>query len=90
MKKLLFALVMLWSTLTVLANDSKGKDGTGQYATLKKELKRTGACQMTMSAMVGAPGNQMEIKCTYTGYNCWVAIVQVLICLEDLKKEVIQ
>lgn len=90
MKKLMFALMLLWSTSTVFANDTKGKAGTDEYPEVKKVLKKTGACTMTMSSMVGAPGNQIEIKCSYTGYNCWIAIVQVIICLDDLKKEVIQ
>jgi hypothetical protein len=43
-----------------------------------------------MSAMVGPSGNQIEIKCTYSAPACWVAIVQVMMCLEDAKREFIQ
>jgi hypothetical protein len=47
-------------------------------------------CQVTLKSMVGAPGNQIEVKCSYTGYNCLVALMQAMMCLEDLKREVIQ
>jgi hypothetical protein len=35
-------------------------------------------------------GNQIEIKCTCSAPACWVAIVQVMMCLEDAKREFIQ
>lgn len=90
MKRVLFVLLLLWSSATVFAEEAKGKEANDRNPAVRKALKNTSACQMTMSSMVGAPGNQVEIKCSYTAYNCWVALVQVLICLDDLKKEVIQ
>lgn len=90
MKKLMFALMLLWSTSSVFANETIGKRGTDQFAKVKKALKSTGMCQVTLKAMVGAPGNQIEVKCSYTGYNCLVALMQAMMCLEDLKREIIQ
>jgi hypothetical protein len=90
MKKLMFALMLLWSISSAFAHETKGKEGADQYVKVKKALKNTGMCQVTLKAMAGAPGNQIEIKCSYTGYNCLVALMQAMMCLEDLKREVIQ
>lgn len=90
MKKLMVAALLLWSTSTLYAGIPKGEEATGKHPKTKRLLKTSGMCNFTMSAMVGPSGNQIEIKCTYSAPACWVAIVQVMMCLEDAKREFIQ
>ena len=90
MKKLMIAALLLWSTATVYAGTPKGEKTTGKHPKAKSLLRNTCMCRFTMSAMVGPSGNQIEIKCTYSAPACWVAIVQVMMCLEDAKREFIQ
>ncbi|MGB4771531.1 MAG: hypothetical protein WBP58_08735 [Chitinophagaceae bacterium] len=90
MKKLMIAALLLWSTATVYAGTPKSEEATGKNPKAKNLLRNTGMCNFTMSAMVGPSGNQIEIKCTYSSPACWIAIVQVMMCLEDAKREFIQ
>lgn len=90
MKKLMLAALLLWSTATVYAGTPKGEEANGKQPKVRKLLKPAGMCNFTMSAMVGPPGSQVEVKCTYSAPACWVAIVQVMMCLEDAKREFIQ
>ena len=90
MKKLMVAALLLWSTVTVYAGTPKGGKATGKHLKAKSLLKAAGMCNFTMSAMVGSPGNQIEVKCTYSAPSCLIAILQVSKCLEDAKREFIQ
>lgn len=89
MKRVIMAAVLLVSTVSVFATESKGE--------LKKEEKRIevkiqnvdkGECTYSASATIGPSWAKVEVKCSYTSTSCKEAISQVNKCLDDARKAI--
>lgn len=89
MKRVMFAAMLLVSTVTVFATETKGKDEQVN----RKEFTSTqkfDECEVSIGTKIGPSFAQIEVKCSYKAATCKEAISNVAQCLKDAKAAVMQ
>lgn len=89
MKRVMFAAMLLVSTVSVFATETKGKNDQVN----RKEIRNTqkfDECEVSISSKIGPNFAQVEVKCTYKAATCKEAITKVSQCLKDAKAAVMQ
>lgn len=90
MKRLMLAAMLLVSTATVFATETKGKTEGKTTETTQVNRKQTDECTVSISGKVGPAFAQVEVKCSYTSSSCQEALTQVKKCIQDAKSAVMQ
>lgn len=90
MKRVMFAAMLLVSTVTVFATETKGKDHKVQAKEVKSTPKQFDECEVSISTKIGPSFAQVEVKCSYRAATCKEAITNVQTCLKDAKAAVMQ
>ena len=89
MKRVMFAAMLLVSTVTVFATETKGKDDQGNRREVRSS-QNFDECEVSIGTKVGPSFAQVEVKCTYRAATCKEAISNVAQCLKDAKAAVMQ
>jgi methionine-rich copper-binding protein CopC len=90
MKRVMFAAMLLVSTVTVFATETKGKEDKVQTKEVRSTPQQFDECEVSISSKVGPSFAQVEVKCTYRAATCKEAISNVAQCLKDAKAAVMQ
>jgi hypothetical protein len=89
MKRVMFAAMLLVSTVTVFATEAKGKDDQANGKEIRSTQKFD-ECEVSISTKIGPNFAQVEVKCSYRAATCKEAISNVAQCLKDAKAAVMQ
>ncbi|MGB4771530.1 MAG: hypothetical protein WBP58_08730 [Chitinophagaceae bacterium] len=89
MKRVMFAAMLLVSTVTVFATETKGKDDQVSGKEIRSTQKFD-ECEVSISTKIGPNFAQVEVKCSYRAATCKEAITNVAQCLKDAKAAVMQ
>jgi len=87
MKRLMLAAMLLVSTATVFASETKGNESKEEKK-MELNVKQKGECTYSISAKVGPTWGQVEIKCSYTASTCKEAITQANKCVDEARKAI--
>jgi hypothetical protein len=90
MKRVMFAAMLLVSTVTVFATETKGSGEKVQTKEVRSTPQKFDECEVSITTKVGPSFAQIEVKCAYRSSNCKEAIANVQQCLKDAKAAVMQ
>lgn len=90
MKRVMFAALLLVSTVTVFATETKGNNDKVQTKEVKSTRQNVDECEVSITTKVGPSFAQIEVKCAYRASNCKEAISNVQQCLKDARAAVMQ
>lgn len=90
MKRVMFAALLLVSTVTVFATETKGREDKVQSKEIRNTPQNFDECEVSISTKVGPSFAQIEVKCSYRASTCKEAISNVQQCLKDAKAAVMQ
>jgi hypothetical protein len=90
MKRVMFAAMLLVSTVSVFATETKGSGDNIQTKEVRSTSQKFDECEVSIGTKVGPSFAQVEVKCTYRAATCKEAISNVAQCLKDAKAAVMQ
>ena len=90
MKRVMLAAMLLVSTVTVFASETKGNESKEEKKIEWKADEQKGECTYSISAKVGPSWGQVEIKCSYTATTCKEAIAKANSCVDEARKAIMQ